>query len=121
MARVQLDGLAKTFPNGTAGLAGVSLDVADAEIVVLVGPSGCGKSTLLRLVAGLETRTAGTVRIGERVFEIIGGDSPDGSMFLANRCGSLRRKIADLEHQLAEAREQLAAMERDAVTADVVG
>jgi ABC-type sugar transport system ATPase subunit len=67
MARVELDGLAKTFPNGTVGLAGVSLDVADAEIVVLVGPSGCGKSTLLRLVAGLDAPSAGTVRIDGRV------------------------------------------------------
>jgi ABC-type sugar transport system ATPase subunit len=67
MARVVLDQLAKTYPNGAVGLAGVSLDVADAEIVVLVGPSGCGKSTLLRLVAGLENPTAGTIRIGERV------------------------------------------------------
>jgi sn-glycerol 3-phosphate transport system ATP-binding protein len=34
---------------------------------VLVGPSGCGKSTLLRMVAGLETISAGTVAIGDRV------------------------------------------------------
>jgi len=73
MARVVLDQLAKTYPNGAVGLAGVSLDVADAEIVVLVGPSGCGKSTLLRLVAGLEDPTAGTIRIAERV---VNGDPP---------------------------------------------
>jgi hypothetical protein len=61
------------------------------------------------------------VRIGEQVFEVIGGDSPNGSMYLANRDGSLRREIADLERRLADARERLAAMEREAVTADVVG
>jgi ABC-type sugar transport system ATPase subunit len=67
MARVELDRIAKTYPNGAVGLADVSLDVADAEIVVLVGPSGCGKSTLLRVVAGLEAPSAGTVRIAGRV------------------------------------------------------
>jgi sn-glycerol 3-phosphate transport system ATP-binding protein len=46
---------------------GVSIDIADGELVVLVGPSGCGKSTLLRMVAGLERFTSGTLRIGERV------------------------------------------------------
>jgi ABC-type sugar transport system ATPase subunit len=39
---------------------------ADGEILVLVGPSGCGKSTLLRMVAGLETITAGEIAIGGR-------------------------------------------------------
>ncbi|HWP65431.1 MAG TPA: ATP-binding cassette domain-containing protein, partial [Candidatus Limnocylindria bacterium] len=73
MARVVLDKLAKTYPNGAVGLAGVSLEVADAEIVVLVGPSGCGKSSLLRLVAGLEAPSAGTIRIGERV---VNDDAP---------------------------------------------
>jgi ABC-type sugar transport system ATPase subunit len=63
MARVDLEHVTKTFANGVVGLADVTLEVADAEIVVLVGPSGCGKSTLLRVVAGLETPSAGTVRL----------------------------------------------------------
>jgi multiple sugar transport system ATP-binding protein len=66
MATVDLEGVGKTYPNGTAAVVAVDLDVADAEILVLVGPSGCGKSTILRLVAGLEAPTAGAIRIGGR-------------------------------------------------------
>jgi sn-glycerol 3-phosphate transport system ATP-binding protein len=43
------------------------MDIADGEFIVILGPSGCGKSTLLRMVAGLETITAGEIAIGERV------------------------------------------------------
>ncbi len=43
-----------------------TLDVRPGEFLVLVGPSGCGKSTTLRMVAGLETPTAGTISIGGR-------------------------------------------------------
>ena len=43
-------------------LADVSLAVDAHEFVCIVGPSGCGKSTLLRIVAGLETPTAGRVQ-----------------------------------------------------------
>jgi sn-glycerol 3-phosphate transport system ATP-binding protein len=46
---------------------GVSMDIADGEFIVILGPSGCGKSTLLRMVAGLESISAGEIRIGERV------------------------------------------------------
>ena len=44
-------------------LAGVSLDVAPAEVVCLLGPSGSGKTTLLRIAAGIETPSAGRVLI----------------------------------------------------------
>jgi len=67
MARVELEHVEKTFPDGTRAVADTTLRVEDGELFVLVGPSGCGKSTVLRLVAGLETATAGTIRIGDRV------------------------------------------------------
>ena len=42
-------------------LAGVTFDIPENDFVCIVGPSGCGKSTLLRMVAGLETATAGRI------------------------------------------------------------
>ena len=42
-------------------LADFFCELPDAGIVCLSGPSGCGKTTLLRLLAGLETPTAGTI------------------------------------------------------------
>jgi NitT/TauT family transport system ATP-binding protein len=52
------------FEYGGAPLfAGFDLEVPAGSVTVLVGPSGCGKSTLLRLVAGLLTPTAGSVRV----------------------------------------------------------
>ena len=43
-----------------------TLEVAAGEFVCLVGPSGCGKTTLLKIIAGLETATAGAVYIDEK-------------------------------------------------------
>ena len=42
-------------------LAGVSLDVAAGEVVLVLGPSGCGKTTLLRLIAGLDVPDSGEI------------------------------------------------------------
>jgi multiple sugar transport system ATP-binding protein len=67
MALVSLERVRKVFDNGQVAVADATLDIADGELVVLVGPSGCGKSTLLRMVAGLETITSGTIRIGGQV------------------------------------------------------
>jgi len=66
MARVALEHVDKTYPNGYIAARDLSLEAADGELLVLVGPSGSGKSTVLRLMAGLERVSDGVIRIGER-------------------------------------------------------
>src|SRR5215208_3520977 len=65
MARLELVNLSKRYGDHAA-VAGLSLDVADGEFVVLLGPSGCGKTTTLRIIAGFIEPTSGTVHLGER-------------------------------------------------------
>ena len=68
MAEVTLQHLAKAYADGPRVIRDISLTVHDREFVVIVGPSGCGKSTLLRMIAGLETITAGDLLLdGERI------------------------------------------------------
>jgi ABC-type lipoprotein export system ATPase subunit len=51
-------------PQGTAvALQGLTLDVAERELLVVFGPSGSGKSTLLRILAGLDRPSAGAVSV----------------------------------------------------------
>jgi sulfonate transport system ATP-binding protein len=65
--RLELVGLAKKYGARTV-LRNTQLVIEPGEFVAIVGRSGCGKSTLLRLVAGLESATAGHLRIdGESV------------------------------------------------------
>jgi multiple sugar transport system ATP-binding protein len=64
MASIDFTELRKEFDDGTVAVDSFDLSVEDGEFVVLVGPSGSGKTTVLRMTAGLETPTAGEVRIG---------------------------------------------------------
>jgi multiple sugar transport system ATP-binding protein len=65
MPAVQFHRVTKRFGAVTV-VEDFDLDVADGELLVLVGGSGSGKSTILRMLAGLESVTAGTIRIGAR-------------------------------------------------------
>ncbi|MGV2905929.1 ABC transporter ATP-binding protein [Achromobacter sp. MYb9] len=65
MSSIVLDNLTKQY-GGAAAIHGVSFTVPAGSFTVLLGPSGCGKSTTLRMIAGLDTPTSGTIRIGDR-------------------------------------------------------
>jgi multiple sugar transport system ATP-binding protein len=67
VAEISLKGITKRYPDGTAAVNSVDLEIADGEFVILVGPSGCGKSTLLRMIVGLEDISEGEMRIGGEV------------------------------------------------------
>jgi ABC-type sugar transport system ATPase subunit len=66
MASLTLTALSLTYPNGTRAVEAIDLAIADGEFLAVLGPSGCGKSSLLRLVAGLETPTAGAISMDGR-------------------------------------------------------
>ena len=64
---LQVKDVRKSF-DGTGVLHGVSLEIREGEVVVIVGPSGCGKSTLLRCINGLETVDGGEILLrGEKI------------------------------------------------------
>ncbi|MFK7754763.1 MAG: ABC transporter ATP-binding protein [Sedimentitalea sp.] len=56
--------LEKTYPGGFQALKGVTLDIAEGEIIALLGPNGAGKTTLISTVCGITTATAGQVLVG---------------------------------------------------------
>lgn len=122
MASIVMDDLHKVYAGGVKAVTGVSLDIKDGEMIVLVGPSGCGKSTLLRMVAGLETITKGTLRIDDRVVNNLEPADRDIAMVFQNYAlyphmtvfnnlayGLRNRKIAkdEIERRVREAATML--------------
>jgi sn-glycerol 3-phosphate transport system ATP-binding protein len=65
MIGITVTGLEKRWGSVVA-LAGVDFEARAGELLVLLGPSGCGKSTTLRIIAGLDSASAGSIRFGER-------------------------------------------------------
>lgn len=74
MARIELNHITKIYgepkrkgllPEGARAVNDVSMMIPDRSFTVLLGPSGCGKTTLLRMIAGLESITLGTIKLGD--------------------------------------------------------
>ena len=101
----------------TLALQATDLDVAENDFITILGPSGCGKSTLLRIVAGLDTQTAGEVLLDGRPVHGPGADR--GMVFqsytlfpwltvLDNVCFGLRERGLPRTQQLEIARDFIA-------------
>ena len=81
-AILRIDQVSRIFPavsgrQPVRALEPTDLTIARNDFITILGPSGCGKSTLLRIVAGLDTPTAGRVMLNGRA---ITGPGPDRGM-----------------------------------------
>jgi iron(III) transport system ATP-binding protein len=77
MPSIRLENIVKNYGTGTNAVDRLNLTVEDGDFMCLLGPSGCGKSTTVRMIAGLESITAGSLSIGDQPV-----DSPERSLFV---------------------------------------
>src|SRR3546814_16202525 len=66
---IRLEDVTKRYDGGTVAVDGLSFEVADGEICVLVGPSGCGKTTTMRMVNRLIEPTSGHIYIDDEAVQ----------------------------------------------------
>jgi multiple sugar transport system ATP-binding protein len=84
MASVTLSHVFKIYDKNVVAVDNACLEIKDHEFMVFVGPSGCGKSTTLRMIAGLESISKGTIKIGDRVVNNLGASERDIAMVFQN-------------------------------------
>ncbi len=89
MGSVVVEKLTKDF-SGVNVLKNIELDIKEGEFFALLGPSGCGKTTTMRCIAGFESPTTGTIKIGDKTVNRI---SPD-----QRNCGMVFQSYALFPH-----------------------
>ena len=101
---IRLDHVSKVYPDGSAAVDELSLDVPSGDLVVLVGPSGCGKSTTLRMINRLIEPTSGRLFLeGE---DVTGADP----VRLRRRIGYVIQQVGLFPHQ--DVRDNVATVPR---------
>lgn len=101
-----LHGLSKSYGERQV-LRQAELRIEPGQFVAIVGRSGCGKSTLLRLVAGLETASAGAVAVNERA--LVGLSADTRIMFQDARLLPWKRVIDNVTLGLPKAQRAAAS------------
>jgi iron(III) transport system ATP-binding protein len=107
---LQLKGIQKNFGVFTA-LDDINLTIRRGEFVCFLGPSGCGKTTLLRIIAGLETQTAGTIlQAGRDISVVPPADRDYGIMFQSYALFPNLTVAANVGYGLVNRKQSRAAM-----------
>ncbi|MEE3288356.1 MAG: ABC transporter ATP-binding protein [Pseudomonadota bacterium] len=82
---IKIEKVKKQFGIGESAvtaLTDITIDIFDNEFFTLLGPSGCGKTTLLRMIAGLESVTAGTIFLyGQEIKDLSANKRPINTVF----------------------------------------
>src|SRR5690606_34394887 len=60
---IEIDSVYKQYGTGVIAVSDMSLNIEQGQFVSFLGPSGCGKSTALRMIAGLESVSAGSIYV----------------------------------------------------------
>ncbi|WP_199522155.1 ABC transporter ATP-binding protein [Geodermatophilus marinus] len=94
---IRLEGVSKTYADGTVGVAELDLTFAAGELSVLVGPSGCGKTTTMKMINRIIEPTTGRILLGgEDVTRV----DPDR---LRRRIGYVIQNVGLFPHQTVRA------------------
>jgi ABC-2 type transport system ATP-binding protein len=114
---IEIEGVSKTYNGKTRAVDGLTLTVPAGEIVGFLGPNGAGKTTTLKMITGILSPDAGSIRVNGMdiakrpvdVKKVIGyvPDSPDQFLKLKGR--EYLRFMADMYGVSAADRNERAA------------
>jgi osmoprotectant transport system ATP-binding protein len=94
---IRLEGVTKTYRGSTApAVSGLSLEIDEGQIVVLVGPSGCGKTTTLKMINRLIEPSAGTITVAGEDVTAVPAD------VLRRRIGYVIQQVGLFPHRTIE-------------------
>ena len=94
-ASIEIDRVSKSYDGATQAVDGVEMTVGQGEFFSLLGPSGCGKTTTLRMIAGFETPSAGTIRVGGSDITHVPAHKRDMGMVFQNYALFPHRTVAE--------------------------
>lgn len=95
MSGIRLEAVSKEYTPGVPVVDSVTLEVKSGEFLILVGPSGCGKSTVLRMIAGLESITAGIITMDGQPVNDVPPKDRDVAMVFQNYALYPHLSVAD--------------------------
>ena len=94
-ASIEIAGVSKIYDGSVRAVNAIAMDIRQGEFFSLLGPSGCGKTTTLRMIAGFETPSEGTIRVGGADVTHVPAHKRDMGMVFQNYALFPHRTVAE--------------------------